>query len=191
MRHQLIGKKFNKLFVIEELPARKTGSSNCSSMWLCKCDCGNIKKAVGTNLVHNRTLSCGCYKKPRKNTKNGLTRLYSQYKTSAKSRNLDFNLTLVEFESLTVKNCDYCSTEPKLRNTYLTLSGKLISAVTQHRIDNSWFKLNGLDRIDSSSGYSLQNCVPCCEVCNWMKSNMTREEFLQHIKKIQMKASCL
>lgn len=42
----------------------------------------------------------------------------------------------------------------------------------------------GLDRIDSMQGYTLSNLVSCCEVCNWMKMNLTQAEFISHIQKI-------
>lgn len=42
----------------------------------------------------------------------------------------------------------------------------------------------GIDRIDSNQGYTIENCRPCCKVCNIMKSNMSEDEFYSHIKKI-------
>ena len=44
--------------------------------------------------------------------------------------------------------------------------------------------VNGIDRLDSSKGYTINNCVPCCSKCNLMKSNFKKEDFLQHISKI-------
>lgn len=32
----------------------------------------------------------------------------------------------------------------------------------------------GIDRIDSSKDYTLDNCVPCCGMCNIMKINLTQ-----------------
>ena len=45
-------------------------------------------------------------------------------------------------------------------------------------------KVNGIDRIDSSKGYSLDNCVPCCPLCNRLKSDLDKNMFLEHISKI-------
>jgi len=55
----LIGKKFEKLKVIEELKERKNGRV----VWRCKCDCGNYIDVVSTYLTTGQTTSCGCVKK--------------------------------------------------------------------------------------------------------------------------------
>lgn len=53
----LIGKKFGKLTVIEEIKERdKQGKIH----YLCRCDCGNIKDVKGINLTKGKTTSCGC-----------------------------------------------------------------------------------------------------------------------------------
>jgi 5-methylcytosine-specific restriction endonuclease McrA len=45
---------------------------------------------------------------------------------------------------------------------------------------------NGIDRIDSNKGYTMDNCVSCCWTCNRMKGNMTQQNFLEHISKINV-----
>ena len=45
------GKKFNKLKV-----KKYVGNSK----WLCKCDCGNEKIVLGSNLKNGCVKSCGC-----------------------------------------------------------------------------------------------------------------------------------
>jgi hypothetical protein len=65
LKDQLIGKKFNKLTVIER--------SECSlekrykdSYWLCNCDCGSKNiKVSGHNLKGGSVLSCGCIRAER------------------------------------------------------------------------------------------------------------------------------
>lgn len=44
--------------------------------------------------------------------------------------------------------------------------------------------MNGIDRIDSTKGYSADNCVPCCSKCNRMKLDHSIEDFKNHISKI-------
>lgn len=46
----LVGQKFNKLTVIEDLG---------EGYWSCKCDCGQIKRIRGYELTHNKIKSCG------------------------------------------------------------------------------------------------------------------------------------
>lgn len=54
----LIGQRFGMLTVVEKRPSKKGHSS-----WLCKCDCGNEKEILGTNLKTGKVVSCGCYHK--------------------------------------------------------------------------------------------------------------------------------
>lgn len=53
----LRGRRFGTLVVIEQagLVAGKT-------MWLCQCDCGEVKPVRGTHLKASRIVSCGCQK---------------------------------------------------------------------------------------------------------------------------------
>lgn len=50
----LIGQKFGRLTVIENLPNSKKR---------CKCDCGNIVDVTTVNLTSGNTQSCGCYQR--------------------------------------------------------------------------------------------------------------------------------
>jgi hypothetical protein len=47
-------------------------------------------------------------------------------------------------------------------------------------------RLNGLDRIDSSKGYTDDNTVSCCSTCNCMKSSLPLNSFLYHVLKIYL-----
>ena len=49
---------------------------------------------------------------------------------------------------------------------------------------NSDNTLVGLDRINNDGCYEYDNVVPCCGVCNIMKSNMSMEHFIQYISLI-------
>lgn len=88
--------------------------------------------------------------------KQTLTGKYNTYKNSAKQRNLNFLLTKEEFQKLISENCNYCNAP---------LAG-------------------GIDRTDNRIGYTVDNCVSCCTVCNKMKLNLSQESFLTHCKKI-------
>lgn len=57
-RHNLLGKKFGLLTVIEDAGNDSYGNS----LWKCKCDCGNVKIIRGANLVNCNTVTCGCQK---------------------------------------------------------------------------------------------------------------------------------
>ncbi len=37
--------------------------------------------------------------------------------------------------------------------------------------------LNGIDRFDNNKGYQKDNCVPCCKHFNYVKGNLSKEDF--------------
>lgn len=55
----LIGQRFGRLAVVEELDARK----HRSVLWKCVCDCGNEVIVYSSLLTSGNTKSCGCYQK--------------------------------------------------------------------------------------------------------------------------------
>ena len=42
----------------------------------------------------------------------------------------------------------------------------------------------GVDRIDSNKGYTKVNCISCCSMCNYMKSDYKFEDFIAQCYKI-------
>lgn len=56
----LIGQKFGKLTVVEQLPSTARGQRR----WLCKCDCDGEHISTSNNLKSGRTTNCGCKKSP-------------------------------------------------------------------------------------------------------------------------------
>jgi len=57
LSHDLTGKRFGRIVVIEKYP-QKTWDKK--SRWVCKCDCGTVKIITGSTLIQGSTLSCGC-----------------------------------------------------------------------------------------------------------------------------------
>jgi len=75
----LIGKTFNRLKIIEQLPSDSRGKRQ----WLCLCICGKQTTARTESLTSGSIKSCGCLKSERtreRMTKHGL-RKHSLYKT--------------------------------------------------------------------------------------------------------------
>jgi len=87
--------------------------------------------------------------------------MYKLYRKSAERRGLEFNITLEDFVKLLKQDCVYCGDTPPMD------SGR-----------------NGLDRVDNSAGYSLNNVVSCCIKCNRMKGKLSRKEYYGHIWKV-------
>lgn len=96
-----------------------------------------------------------CTKKKNKKRKRKMTHsireTYGIYKRNAKKRGFDFNLTYNDIGTLMYSDCYYCGGFPS--------------------------EINGIDRVDSSKGYNVNNVVPCCSKCNYLKNSSTQEEF--------------
>lgn len=156
-----------------------------ASRWTCQCTCGNTKDVPAGDLKKGSIKSCGCYRReidrsglragPRKYSEyDSLCMvLYRDYIAGAKARALAFDVTFDQFKLLIVQPCYYCGREPQLRY------------IRANRLRKKEFlTANGLDRVDNKLGYLMLNIVPCCGICNRMKSNMASTDFLTHIKSI-------
>jgi hypothetical protein len=84
---------------------------------------------------------------------------WKKYKTDAKRRGIDFELTEAEFVSFNGKPCGYCGSE--------------LDTIR-------------LDRVNNDLGYFLENVVPCCFKCNSFKHAFKEKEFLDHITRVYL-----
>ena len=162
----LIGMKFGRLTVVKRTGKDKYHHAIC----LCKCECGKEVEVLESSLVSGNTLSCGCYHKDLLKIESGLATkrfIFGHYKHHAKKRNILFELSFEQFLSLTQQNCHYCGIGP--------------SNIKTSKSNNGDFIYNGIDRIDNMQGYTLDNCVPCCDQCNRSKRGLTKKEFMKWI----------
>lgn len=188
---------------------RTTNNIQGKARWVCECDCENHtqKPVDAKSLKSGTSTSCGCQRKQtrslqgdtqihqrdeegniilkkcfrcgqwlplndfwksssRKDGYSGECKIcsykakenrYNIYKKNAKKRDIDFLLSKEEFYSLIQQPCHYC--------------GDLA-------------EYNGIDRINSTENYTIQNCVPCCEYCNKMKLDYSVDFWFNHMKKI-------
>ncbi len=84
---------------------------------------------------------------------------YKEYKKAAKQRGIEFNITFEQFMTFWQKDCSYC--------------GDKIKTV-------------GLDRVNNTEGYVVSNILSCCWTCNKVKKTRSRQEFLEHCKKVYL-----
>jgi hypothetical protein len=113
--------------------------------------------------------------------------LFSIYKTSARARGVEFNLSKEAFKELATKACHYCGEPPKPYNKYYNRSGsvqKCMPHIFEETANRQWIFVNGIDRLVSDVGYITDNCVTCCSTCNYLKSDSSLEDFLVEIKRI-------
>jgi hypothetical protein len=169
----LIGSRSGNLVVIKKLHK----NTSREQYWLCQCDCGNTKEALGKNIQRKSTTHCGCLTAENigkghrlENNLAGWNKLFDGYKRNASSKNLEFTLNKEEFLLFCKDKCFYCGDEPK----------------RQLKLHNSTNEIyfNGIDRKDNTLGYILNNCVTCCTLCNYMKREMNYEDFIIHMTKI-------
>lgn len=180
----IVGKRYNRLTVLEQDPNVPTPKKNGKReiYWKCLCDCGNTISLQRDQLVGGHRRDCGCeptrYKQNYKSVNRlegdiaAFNRLYQAYEANAKTRGFTFGLSKEEFRELTKKNCSYCGAPP--------------SQIKEHKVKSPRdpYIYNGIDRLDSSIGYFLTNCTPCCGVCNMMKQTHSPENFIEHVAKI-------
>ena len=165
----LTGQEYNMFTVIEPLDLTSDRRMN----WLCECECGNKHIVSSYNLRKGRVKSCGCASNElrsisEKIPNNGsyLNKMYFRYKYDATVRNnREFELTKEQFFSIIQQDCHYCG---KVSNPFNANSNNI----------------NGIDRLDSSGGYIVENCVPCCSQCNISKNTMGYDQFINWIEKV-------
>lgn len=163
------GNRYGRLTVLGIGSRRRT-----TQMWICRCDCGQEHEANGSNLRSGDIRSCGnCGYFLLPGDEAAFRQALNNYKKNAKSRGVPFDLTTDEFRWITQQNCRYCGLEPAN-----------IHKPSRARAGAKSFTYNGIDRLDNSKGYFLQNCAPCCATCNGAKSKMSADEFLRWVARV-------
>ena len=171
----LIGQRFGKL-VVEKRVGHIFGKRDI--YWNCKCDCGNYVDVSTQCLRGGNTKSCGCYRKDLRKI-NGIipaiNRAYGSYKGTAAKKGHAFNLSKPEFLRLVTDRCFYCGIEPQ---------NVTKPAHYDDREPERYFIHNGIDRVDNTKGYEIDNVVTCCSVCNYAKRDMPKDVFLNWVNRI-------
>lgn len=167
----MLGQKFNRFTVIS-----RAETNGKRAYWNCLCECGETKIVMGKLLRNGGVRSCGCLHSEQ-SPKNAFRLPHGQaarnqlylliQREAMKQRELEFALTIEQFEFITKQNCFYCGVEPRQRHP------KTIQRL------NGCYTYNGIDRVDSDKGYTIDNCVAACGRHNRMKGTMSQAEFLK------------
>lgn len=197
------GEEFGRLVVVEHLKNPETGKRTQDVRVSCSCGSGE-RTVKSKDLRSGNTRSCGCLKKERvqnlqknrqssrsgyeRNQTLAFRRYLKWYKRNADLRELEWHLEENDFRNMTSKPCHYCGTEPKKNDRFaVEYLRRFLSRGTkacQKTYDNKIIYVNGIDRINSTLPYVLDNCVPCCKDCNLGKHIKSKEEFLEWVRRV-------
>lgn len=168
----LHGQRFGRLVALEYVYGLFKNRHTKGWYWKCQCDCGKICYKDNHDLVHSRHVECpDCARKSAHEAMKVplVDKLWRKSfmgsRKAAFKRGYEFELTLEQYKELCEQPCYYCGAEPEA-----------------HRHDA--LVRNGIDRFDNTKGYSLDNCVPCCHMCNWMKLDVQFPEWFAHMEQI-------
>lgn len=165
----LVGQTFGYLLVKEVAKFDK----DHGTIWKCQCICGKEHFTRGNSLLSGHTKSCGC-KSAELNSiatskdpgLSNVVQLFNTYKNQARLRGYSFELSLKYFRKLIADDCYYCGIEP--------LQKIVISNILGDRI----LLYNGIDRIDNTKGYIIDNVISSCGMCNIAKKDLSFDEFV-------------
>ena len=155
------------------------------------CDCGNEKIVVSDNLSSKKSNSCGCLKAEvlaRKGNQYGIYKdrekallkvQYSHLRRRDKNKGFSDTISLETFSLLSKSPCRYCGLEYSKE-----IEDRLNESKKKKRLSDHILKCNGIDRVDSSKGYTVENSAPCCKYCNTAKNTMTESDFYKWIKRV-------
>jgi len=176
----LVGQRFGRLIAIrpDYTPRKKH-----DTYWLCVCDCSKQHMVSSYHLRHGIARSCGCLSRDVARERQqkapklvNVHSLYLSYKKGAEARGIQFELTEDDCLMLFEQDCYYCGSPPsRERKVHKNqdVPGR-----------KKGFIYNGIDRCDSSLGYNLINCVPCCSFCNYAKRDDEEDAFIAWLDRV-------
>lgn len=171
-----VGRKITKYIdethnVYGKLTVLGRESTENVTFWLCRCLCGTVVRRMGRALRASKKLEqTPCCDDCRGIGKgeSALNAMFRGYVHSARKRKLEFKLSKIDFSSIVEQNCYYCNEKPRVRKPEM----------------NGGCVVNGIDRLDNTVGYIIENCVACCFKCNNAKSTLSQADFLELAEKI-------
>lgn len=191
---RLEGQRFTYLTVLEISSWSVRGKMVC---WVCLCDCGQKTIVSTQDLLTKNVKSCGC-SKMRLHRESVLIKDRREYLIRCRYSDLrnrhkkivgtaEGFLTFEEYKLLIFSPCFYCNSQHDNEKT---------CNIEKDRIKNSKksgkkgfetdivVKHNGIDRVDSSKGYSSDNCRPACYYCNIAKTDQVEADFYLWVDRI-------
>ena len=159
-KFEIVGKEFGRLTILEYAFTTENGKPT----FKCLCSCGKEVHVDQYNLRSGIAQSCGCLRMERIASSravpdSGFRGLLQQYQQGAERRSISWELTEEQFRELTASPCYYTGREPS--NVFT--SSNAHARRRKHGLPpnpGNTYLYNGVDRLDSSKGYTSDNCVP-------------------------------
>ena len=167
IKKDLTGKIFGKLTVLYPTEKRNNGFV----VWMCKCECGNMKEATSTHLIRGYTSSCGCIvSKGENNIINILQKNSIKYETQK---------TFKDFFEIKGHPYRYDFYLPDY-NRLIEFDG--IQHYESNKSKNSWnteekvVKTQKRDKLKNE--YALSHNIPLVRIPYWERDNITLDMLL-------------
>lgn len=165
-----LGQKFHYLTTVSsDYKDPETG------IWMVRCDCSGQNgkcttknKSVPVKGLHTYLKSCGCYLTEKRFSEDPWLSSFKFWINSIKKGKHSNKLNFEQWKKLSRGNCYLCGAPPNQR---------LQNVVSD-------LKRSGIDRVNSSLGYSMENCRPCCKDHNIMKKDHSLEKFINLCQKV-------
>lgn len=185
------GQTFNQLTVLG--PSETQSERSTKRKWLdvmCRCACGTVKSRPLQEVVKGNVKSCGCLSgqavaklkldsqpamsaaprrrpatqapaQPKVNVRPLMKLRYDDFTKKSRSRGMVNTLTFDQWMELVTAPCWYTGRPPERRQTSR-------GEITCH----------GLDRLDNTKGYTLDNVITSCSEVNVIRGNIKQATFL-------------
>lgn len=168
------GKRFGKLVALR-VEKQETVKSRFWR-WLCQCDCGKMVTQDVSQILRGSQRCPDCARKfvgeqiTLPNQMSAWRRHIRLTRRNARDAGRPFTLTERDVVRICTQPCAYCGQLPCR--------------------DSLGLVRNGIDRVDNSKGYTLDNVVTACTTCNIMKQDLSHVAFIDHIKRILNRIEC-
>ena len=174
-KHDLTGCIFSKLTVLKL--ESNTDPVSHNRYWLCRCDCGTVKKIPQSHLTGKRVRSCGCQQFPLRSEHPAWKgcgefsgTFFNTIRSSAKTRGLEFSISKEYIWGLFLKQNRKCA-----------LTGMDLKFASNWKVSDG---TASLDRIDNLKGYLEGNVWWVHKDINLMKNTFTIEQFRAYCKRV-------